>query len=121
MAKSNKPKVTTPKVGVVTIPVSFNVFVLLKEGKINSILTKEPLTHLPNKIEVICTAISEAIPFEVESMMNVFHGYRPEGYPQDEASRGKSLCLTLTQTINDTPFSPGEGAGDEAKITSQRT
>jgi hypothetical protein len=96
MAKRNRTtQLPAPGEGTVRISVTFPVFTALQDGKAKEVLCKDQLTATPKQVEVYCPPINQTETYSGVSMMSVFHGYRPEGYPEMEYSRGKSLSITV--------------------------
>lgn len=79
------------------------IFNLLKEGKINHLITWKPIEKQPNLIEVVCTPEEngESILVHCKHMDTVGHGYLPEGYPEKYKSAGKSTRFHVLLLVGD--------------------
>jgi hypothetical protein len=80
-AKSVKPDVT--------LMVEKEIFELLKDGKINMLLSWKPLDKKPEVIEVGTAFEDDTIIVSCKTMDTVGFGYRPLSYPAHIYARGK--------------------------------
>lgn len=71
------------------------LFALLKEGKIKAVMSWKEFPAKPDSLLVLRPGSDEQIVCRVLNMHRCFNGYRPEGYPQEEASRDRSTVFDI--------------------------
>lgn len=93
MPATPSPGEAANKDGMATIILTTKIFDLIKEGKVSEVMTfKEFPQGKPDQLKVALPGGDELL-LKVTNMHRCFHGYRPEGYPENEASRGRSTVF----------------------------
>lgn len=124
MSKRNKPTNTgTPDVsqGEVGLQLIIDkpLYDLLKEGRINQVLTWKEVKEKPERVSVTSTEDDEAIILKVKHVDTVGFGYVPKGYPAQYAANQKTTRIHVEKDEQPADSTPENNGGDSEENADQ--
>lgn len=109
MTRARKDKGITPVPGKASAPhfqILWALFELLKLGQTRSVMTWKDFETRPEMITVSSPGSDDMIHCKVLNMHRCFHGFRPNGFPESQASRGRSTVFEV-EIIHTKPNADG--------------
>lgn len=102
---------------LITIVIDKVLYDLLKEGKINQVLTWKEIKDKPDQIGISSTHGDDTIVLKVKRIDTVLFGYLPNGYPPQFAAKQKTTRVHIepVQAEDDGGIQPAEESVTEGE------